>query len=429
MGNARVSKGGNLMLIHDKPRSQGVENVLKRARQMTEFLWTPMKKCPVGLFLQQDKWKEFVRTYIPAWLPQKGLIYSSVRHLEKFIGYNVSFETFVSALTNLESVVYARPQDGGGMRNYYGIICTVFVGYALNTPLRKACYCWPYDAHVTRVDDSDLNGLQLCDIILDPTRHIAMVTDIERDPYGEVRYITVSEGTLPTCRVTRFSVNEFRGYWLEQGYSIFRHDGLDDVPYTPSPFVPLDGDPPMMRPEINSALMPDFGNRANYMAGEQVELNVLEAGWENVLVTGPETQLLEVSEGKARFQPEKSGFYTAYCVSGDLKSDTVEFCVTDMELEADRATCKPGDGVTVTFRTEDEPVGWIIHETGNWDYRGGAAFTAEEKAQGVFTVRKAGRNADPAVQLMEPDHYQIFVLAKNKYGVYKSRYLDVCVTE
>ena len=93
------------MLTHDVPRSQGVENVLKRARQMTEFQWTPIKKCPVGLFIQPVEWKEFVRTHLPAWFPQKGLIYSSVRHLEKFIGYNVSLETFVTALANPESVL------------------------------------------------------------------------------------------------------------------------------------------------------------------------------------------------------------------------------------------------------------------------------------------------------------------------------------
>jgi len=419
-----------LLLRHDVPCSQGVANVLKRARQLAEFSWTPVKNFPVGMFLLEPERKKFVQTNLPAWLPQKGLPYSSVRHLEKFIGYNVSLETFATALANPNSVVYTQPQTGGGMRNYYGLICTVFVGYALNTPMRKACYCWPYDAHVTAVDDSDLNGLRLCDILLDPSRHIAMVTDLERDETGEVRYITVSEGTLPICRVTRFAAEEFRGYWLEQGYRILRHDGLDEVPYTPCPYIPLEGDPEQPTPAMHFALLPHFGNRANYMAGEQVELDVLANGWEQVLVTGPQPQLLPVSpEGKAMFMPGKTGFYRACCVSGDRKSDGVEFCVTDLDVEADRVVCRPEEGITVTFRTEDEPIGWIIHETKKWDYRGGNTFTEEEKAQGFFTVRKAGRNADPAVQKLEPDNYQIFVLAKNSFGVYKSRFLDVCVTE
>ena len=417
------------MLIHDAPRSQGVANVLKRARQMTEFRWTPEKKCPVGLFLLEPPKRTFVGTHFPAFHPQKGLLYSSVRNLEKFIGYNVSFETFVSALANPDSVVYTRPQLFGGMRNYYGIICTVFVGYALNTPMRKACYCWPYDSHVTPVDSSDLNNLQLCDIVLDPTRHIAMITDIERTEEGDVRYITVSEGTLPLCKVTRFSAKEFRGYWLENGYSIFRHDGLEDVPYTPTPYVHLEGDPDLPLPPVNSALLPNFGNRANYMLEEAVELTILEDGWECVQITGSEETLLPITEGKVSFLPQKTGFYRAYCRAGERESEAVEFCVTDIPVQIDRASCKPGEGVTVTFLTEDEPVGWIIHETGRWDYRGGDIFTEEEKKQGRFTVRKAGRNADPKVQLLEPDSYQIFVLAKNEYGVYKSRYLDVTVTE
>ena len=37
-----------MQLYPDKPQSKGVENALKRARQMVEIKWTPRNKIPCG---------------------------------------------------------------------------------------------------------------------------------------------------------------------------------------------------------------------------------------------------------------------------------------------------------------------------------------------------------------------------------------------
>ena len=35
-------------LYHDIPSSQGMENALRRARQLVEFPWIPVEKFPAG---------------------------------------------------------------------------------------------------------------------------------------------------------------------------------------------------------------------------------------------------------------------------------------------------------------------------------------------------------------------------------------------
>ena len=38
-----------MKLYPDKPTSQGMENALKRARQMVDFRWTPIRPVPAGM--------------------------------------------------------------------------------------------------------------------------------------------------------------------------------------------------------------------------------------------------------------------------------------------------------------------------------------------------------------------------------------------
>lgn len=419
-----------MILYHDIPKSKGVENALKRAAQLRDLEWTPVMPCPCGASLRTAEGKQYIDCFHQAWLPLKGVNYSSVRRFEKYVGENVSFETYMTALANPHSVMYTRPQHGVGLRmfSYYGTVCSEYVSYVCDLPLRQPCAYWPHDPHVSLVDHSDLNKLELCDIVLNPKQHIAIITDIERDVDGNVQYITVSECTVPLVRGTRFTTEGFRHYWLEDNYCIYRRDDLDRIEYEPTPYVRLKDDPWLPVPPVNRSLLPDFGNKANYMMCELVELNVLEEGWETVCIEGPETVTLPIVDRKVEFLPQKPGFYTACCVQGENRSETVEFCVTDIDLTLDKEELGRDDQLQVSFRLaapEDELVGWIVQNT-IWQYRGGKLFDETEKG-GSFTVTRAAK--DPTVTNFEPGAYQLFVLARNKFGTYKSGYADFVVKE
>ena len=402
-----------MQLYYDKPTSLGVENALKRARQLADIRWTPVETMPSGLIRTTTVGKKYLDTFLSPWRERQGIPYSSVRIHEKYVGYNVSFETFVTAMANPRSVMYTKPQHGLGrsMFSYYGTVCSAYASYVCGLPFRLTCSQWIGTPGVTPVDTTELENLQLCDLVLDPKSHVAVVTGIQRDVDGKVHLITVSESETPVCSTNVFTAQGFRKHWLERGYSIYRYAGVHDVTYTPDPFIPVEGDPPMEAPFINPSLLPDYGNKANYMLGETVELDVMEEGWSEIRVFGPEEHVLAVEDGKAAFVPAKPGFYTACCTGAGGDSQPVQFCVTQLDIQGDRDVLSVDESLTVTFSqagVEDEALGWIAHNLQHSMKKSGF-FTETEKAEKRFSVRG-----------LKPGDYYVFVLCKNEYGLYKS---------
>lgn len=413
------------LLYHDKPWSVGAENVLKRAKQLMDIEWTPVKPLPNSFKFVGPEGKYYYNAHFSRWLPQKGVPYSSCRMVEKYVGWNISIETFLSALKNPNSVVYTRElkdQPGVGCNCYYGLVCSMYVSYALQLPYRYACAFWTPLPTVHPVDMSSFDNIRLCDIVLDPTRHIGIVTDIERDVDGHIHYIEVCESVMPISTRTRFTAEEFRHYWLEDGYSMYRYDLVDEVTYEPDPFVYVEGDPIVPRPEINTALMLDFGNKANYRIGDEpVEISVFEEGWEQIEVTTPsgEKELYPITEGKLVLNPTVPGFYSACLYQDGRRSADIQWCMVNINVAFGKEKYAVGEPLDITFAS-DAPEDTVFHYVLNSDtyyVKDNYFFTDEEKA--------AGRGFAPGVAA--PGKYYIIVLAKNKYGIYTSPYTELIV--
>ena len=412
-----------IALYHDKPFSKGAENVLKRAKQFVSIQWTPIRPLPsVYKFIDPDGKKSEARGYFPKWRPQTGLPYSSCRTVEKYLGWNVSIETFYSALQNPNSVIYHETLGEFGAHCYYGIVCSMFVSYALQLPYRQACKLWTALPTVHPVDSSKLENIRLCDIVLDPTHHVAIVTDILRDAEGNVHYIEVSESVKPTAVQKLYNVEQFRNYWLEDGYSIHRYDLVDQVTYEPNPFVHLEGDPVLPKPKINTALMLNFGNKANYRIGDEaVEISVFEAGWDQIEVTAPDgsTQLYPIEGEKLVLNPTIPGFYSACLYRDGTRSDPIEWCMVSIAITFEKDAYTIGETVRFTFENaarEDTIFHFVLNNDKIY-VQDSFYFSEEEIAAGKSAVRK----------IPGPGKYNILLFAKNKYGIYTSKYTEFVV--
>ncbi len=403
-------------LIHDLPSSEGVRNGLKRAKRMVDARYTPVRQYPIvtNCYLP-DGTRVYQENYAHAFLPVHGLPYSSVRRVEKYIGYNVLPETFVSALTNPDSVVYTRPITGTGqnVHNYYGIVCSCFVSEVLDFPYRTPCARIPFIPGVAEIPAEPLENLSLLDIILNVKRHVAVITDIERDELGIVRYITVSESVLPYCRRTRFTPDEFRGYWLENDYRIFRYAGVDRISYEPDPFLPIPEDGPVEMPPVNRIVMTDYGNKANYRLGENVTFRVFDAGFGNLCVGAEDGTVfvLPVEDGKCVFPPEKPGHYSACAVRGEEKSDPVFFCVTGLCFTPDKRSYATGETIRLAVENPagDPVVAWQFNKCAS-DRGCGGGYFSEPLPEGE-------------IELTCPDvreEIELYLMAKNEYGIYTS---------
>ena len=417
-------------LYHDIPESQGVANALKRAAQMRDLWWTAIRPMPSGLaYVTPEGEKGYFSGTAPMFRPQRGVNYSSVRLHEKFVGYNVSIETYLSALANPNSCLYTKFQHKNGLRmySYYGIVCSCFVSYVTGRPYRTPCAAWPKLPAVEQIDTTDLNKLKLCDIVLNPKQHITIITDIQRDIEGNVQLITVSESSLPYVTSATYTPEQFRSHWkIGTDYSVYRYHEIDKVTYTPTPFAPVPGDPYCGEAKINSSIMTDFGNKANYELGvDPVEVTFLEEGWDALRVTGPDgIRVYEPQDGKALPETKVPGFYTAVATkrSGEV-SDPLEWCVTDLHAETDKAVYKPGEPVRIRFRNSlpDEVFHLIINNHTD-NIRHQQYLTEDEKKAGCFTAEE-----NPGYQV--PGKYRVLLIAHGKYGCYASGRCEFTVEE
>ena len=405
-----------MKLTHDLPSSEGVRNGLKRAKRLVEARFTPIKRFPVVTnYVHADGSRTYDENYAPAWFPEKGMPYSSVRRYESYIGLNVSFETFYSALTNPDSVVYERPITGTGqnVHNHYGIVCSCFVSEVLEFPYRTPCIRIPDLPGVHEISSDPLENLRLLDIVLNVKVHVAIITGIERDEDGIVRYITVSESVLPNCRVTRFSREEFQGYWLDRGFRIFRYDFADRISYTPDPFCPIEEDGPLPEVKINRTLMTDYGNKANYRLGEEILVSVFEPGFDRLSLEGPDGSLecFPVQDGHCVLRPEKPGFYRVRALSEGTVSDPVEFCVTDLLFTTDKTSYAAGEKIRLSYRNSagDPVIAWQFNRCTN-DRGCGGWHLADPVSEGDLEL------LCPSVE----DPVVLYLMASNAYGVYSS---------
>ena len=204
---------------------------------------------------------------------------------------------------------------------------------------------------------------------------------------------------------------------MGRGFKVYRYAGIHNVTYTPSPYVHLEGDPEL-EPEINTALMPDFGNKANYLKDiEPVEISVLEEGWEKVAVTYPDgrKELCIIEDGKAVIPSDVSGYYTACCVRGEEQSPCVEWCVVNTTVTTDKEAYAPGETIRVRFHVdaeEDTVCTYIVKNSGDLN-RGREPMPVEAAKTGEFLLV-------PDPRMHQPDSYSILIVAQNRYGQYAS---------
>lgn len=406
-----------LVLIHDTPASQGALNVIKRAKQHLNIRWTPIKPVPKLV-------AKATQGVFPAGEEVTGLPYTSARLWDKFVGVNLSMETFITALQNPDSVIYTENLFGvtENAAGYYGTVCSIFVGYALNLPYRVPTKLWPEIKGMHKLQNKSAYDVRLCDTLLNK-KHVAIIIDITRTLDGRIHSISVAEAKRPQCICTELSPEEFENIWFgKKQCDVYRYDYLASVPYEPIPYVQVD-DEPEAEVAVNSVLGLNFGNKANYKKGETVAYNIMESGWKKLNIR-KDGELLETVQLAA--VPEKvtrnytvCGSYEACCEDAEGKTGAgVSFKVVYGSLATEKTAYKAGEDILVSFAVENEagtPLCLTLNnETQNMVHI--HEFTAEEKMK-----------QQALTSWSEPGIYGIKLYVRNEYGVYPSDYLKILI--
>ncbi len=333
-------------LIFDKPRSEGVENAIARARQQCTVEWKPMREC---ISNDDGSWGYLIpaRSGRAQVLPSSyfGVPYSSSRVLDKMVGLDISFSTFVSATENPASIVYTRDLSDDTDPAYnprimnayftYGTVCSSLASYAMDLPMHYSTREWDAIPELYEVAKESIDDIALADTMVTFNKsvghtggHVAVITSIARDSEGRVQRVEITEGWEPTQRYRWDSRAAFLKRMLYNGgnYKVFRNKKLDAVR------------PPLSIKRAPTDLMLDLGAFSAYAEGAVVQFNI--AAEADTLVVENDYGKTEIDlsslapteiDGVAyKIYSDSSlapAFYRAYLLLNGKASESVHFSV------------------------------------------------------------------------------------------------------
>ena len=317
--------------------------MVKKAHQIADICWVPLRSVP-----------SLSENWIPAGTLMQGIPYSSVKEKDKFVGQEVSFYTFMSAVHNPRSVLYTEdvkknPYQGENCGMYYGTVCSMAVNYALGIerPVESKMYeTLPY---IAKVKYQDLDNLYAGDILWSKG-HVVLIIGIERDEEGLPESFSILESSGNT-RIKTLSREAFQTRWEEVGWVAYRYTKLaDNVNYEPFPFVKNPGDPEVSY-EYNSDLCTSRGDYACFIYGEDVTINIFDASFDKLGIYKDHKLLQEIQVDPSQedyvLSRLPSGMYEVRLSSYNRQSKPTFFEIID----EDTSVIQNNDGYTVYFKS------------------------------------------------------------------------------
>ena len=318
---------------------QGAINAVKKAYQLTDITFTPLLSIAYN-----------VGTYLPD-TTYKGMIYSSVKETGTYVGSNVSFHTFMTAIHNPRSRIYTdrvdeSPYHGKNCRSYYGTVCSDLVSYALG--VNYGSYDFVASDEMEELDYSNVDGFHIADVLW-RSGHVAFITDIVRNQNDSVVSIEVSEALQNGCKKRSVTRSVYESRIAPSFQKVFRYKHLDkNVGYEPvAEFVPV-FDETGVKFEYNDGLCADKGDRSCYFVGEDVVLNILSPGDTLELYkNGMFMSSICIESEDIRLTDLDYGLYQARVIQSDRYSDYTSWIMVDCAIEPSK------DEMLISFSSEN----------------------------------------------------------------------------
>lgn len=198
-----------------------MDNLLRTA-------WAPVASMP--------KYYQGSVSTFSADVENTGMPYSSTREVDKYVGYNVSLRTFLTALHNPYSMLYTeniassasasaygKTYHANECATYMGIQCTAFAGYILGTPTYWLAHEYAYAARMgyyTDLGQPQAANVELFDVIR-TSGHVLIISDLKYSG-GSLAKIYVSESVSPTPKTTEYTPSSFNTKFDTSSYTLYR---------------------------------------------------------------------------------------------------------------------------------------------------------------------------------------------------------------
>ena len=417
----------------DEPESGGSlswqEQSVAYARIMSRVKWTPV----AGGMPRRGG-------YFTAGKEYTGVPYSSVKHVGRYIGFDIFLKTFLAAVENSESVLYTENLYGK-VKNaecYYGKVCSSYTSYALQ------CGIWYVSKRhgprfrdgVTLVDPQSADGARIGDIIYTPPAkknggsHVELVTEVVRSPTGTVTHVRIEESRPQTTSNTLRTAKSFNAHLSGRNRELFRITDLNAwrAGNRAEAFLFPNYEDDSTKPQINRVLLLDRGDWVPYGKGQPVKINVMDRDSQGVraLVIHRGDELVEKrtisGRGVVEFSFDRCGDYTASCEMNDgSQSQACEFAVCELDFTLPDTRISRGSPWSIGLATENMDAIIVYFKNSADGHDEHNVFITDED-------RSAGRVTIPASVTQHADKMQVWLIGENRYGRLKKR-RDIVLTE
>ena len=250
----------------------------KRAQQFTDLMWESRGNMPSVRPGSYDEGKH------------KGMPYSLANEYNKYIGFDVSIKTFMTALRNKHSLLYTENISDKNSKSSYGIkyqgpksycaaymgtMCSFFVSYVLGQKIPHHVY--EYGAMeklglIEKFEEQSITEIQAMDIVLE-SGHVSIITNINRTSSGEIVTLTWSESDIPYMKSTVMSPLEFKSRLEKKKGTIYRFKDWDNsLTYRHSEFVATYGEQ-ISNYQYNDDICTFAGDCACFREGDVIVIN------------------------------------------------------------------------------------------------------------------------------------------------------------
>ena len=307
-------------------KEQGKLNAIKKAYQLTEFPFVPL-----GVIENNQG------SYMPG-VEYKGMIYSSTKEIGTSVPGNVSFYTFATAVRNPRSKLYTDhinelPYHGSNCRAYYGTVCSSLVSYALGESFNSYGF-----VESDLMEDIGYKVPEVVEVgdVLWLTGHVALITDMLLDEDGQVKMVEISEATQGGCVTRQYNRKQFDNSMTNRFKKALRYKYFENnTKYEAYPqFVPVAEEEPVPI-EYNEDLCVDKGDHSNYLAGEDVTINIFSP-YDSVVVYKDHERYASYTVGNelgdVRLLNLPYGTYTASLWLNNQKSKETSWIVVDYDV-------------------------------------------------------------------------------------------------
>ena len=347
------------------PTTPGMVYALKKATQAVQIVYNALANYPTLSSSTGASAGEHT-----------GFPYSSTKQIRKFIGYEVSFRTFMTAVQNLygmfytEDINYSHEQsgydydyDGTNCGPYYGMVCSILTGYALGWEIPFDTDQFAYLSRIgelVKIKEQTTQGVHICDLIW-YQGHTALVTGVQRDQWGNVINVQTTE-SLGAVHSTSYTAAQFDTYLhTTHDCIIYRPTKVYENTYTPSEFVAVRGESTPTPFVYNHDICHYAGDYSAMRSDQPTWINYTLGNYTGMKIYKGETLLTTITPDGSSHKVDVSSYmtgagkYSACLTDGVNDSEYTHWQIVD-------AGCTYEDNGTkqkITFASSNGTPWWV----------------------------------------------------------------------